>query len=512
VTQTRIALALALGLLAAAPAAAASRAAAIKDPDTRAWWELAEALSGDDMEGRDIGSRGAKRAEQLVAARFEAAGLKPAGDNGAFFQTFPVHESRVDAAEAGVVGGRGAERLRFLHDFSVRAADDLPPRLDAAMVFAGYCRPQDLATAKGKLAFCINTRRKGLTTSAERLKNAEAAGAVGLVQVDDPGFTIEPFRWPAAYARTITIADVPPPVTHGFVAVTMSVPAFAKLAQGSGHDGAQVMAAGGAKQPLPVFDLPGRFQASFRSSRRDFAATNVIGVLPGADAQLRSEHLVLSAHLDGYGYGEPVNGDSLYNGTLDDAAYVGTLIRFAERHRGKPMKRSVVFAAFTGEEKGLLGARWFTAHPTVPKASIVADINLDQLRPLFPLKLMTVLAIDESTLGDAVRRVAAAQGIRTQVDPEPERSLLTRADHYPFMQIGVPATGFIFGYEPGTEAERRYREWYQVRYHRPQDDLTQPMDFDAAGAFNRFFYSLAETVADAPDRPAWKPGSAYAPK
>jgi Zn-dependent M28 family amino/carboxypeptidase len=146
----------------------------------------------------------------------------------------------------------------------------------------------------------------------------------------------------------------------------------------------------------------------------------------------------------------------------------------------------------------------------VPKASIVADINLDQLRPLFPLKLMTVLALDESTLGDTVRQVAAAQGIRTQADPEPERSLLTRADHYPFMQIGVPATGFIFGYAPGTEAERRYREWYQVRYHRPQDDLGQPMDFEAAGAFNRFFYTLVETVADAPDRPAWKSGSAYA--
>jgi Zn-dependent M28 family amino/carboxypeptidase len=510
VTQTRLVLALAI-VLAAGPAAA-SRADAVQDPDTRAWWKLAEQLSSDAMEGRDIGSPGHRRAEELVAARLKAAGVKPAGDDGGYFQRFPVHESRVEAAEARVARDGGAVPLRFLHDFSVRAADDLPARLEAAMVFAGYCRPEDLTNAKGKLAFCINTRRKGLTTSAERLKNAEAAGALGLVQVDDPGFTIEPFRWPAAYARTITIAEGPPPATRGFVALTMSVEAFARLAQGSGHDGAQVMAAGGAKQPLPGFDLPGRFEASFKSSRRDFTATNVIGVLPGADPKLKAEHLVLSAHLDGYGYGEPVNGDGLYNGTLDDAAYVGTLVRFAERHRGQPLKRSVVFGAFTGEEKGLLGARWFTAHPTVPKASIVADINLDQLRPLFPLKLMTVLAIDESTLGDTVRRVAGAQGIRTQADPEPERSLLTRADHYPFMQIGVPATGFIFGYEPGTEAERRYREWYQVRYHRPQDDLTQPLDFQAAGAFNRFFYSLAETVADAPQPPAWKPGSAYAPK
>jgi Zn-dependent M28 family amino/carboxypeptidase len=172
----------------------------------------------------------------------------------------------------------------------------------------------------------------------------------------------------------------------------------------------------------------------------------------------------------------------------------------------------VVFAAFTGEEKGLLGAHWFVDHPTVPKASIVADLNLDQLRPLFPLEIMTQLALDESSLGATARKIAGAMGIRIQPDPEPERGLLMRADHYPFMQIGVPATGFIFGYAPGTEAERRYREWYQVRYHRPQDDVTQPMDFEAAGKFNRFFYALAETVADAPERPSWTPGSRYAPK
>ena len=101
-------------------------------------------------------------------------------------------------------------------------------------------------------------------------------------------------------------------------------------------------------------------------------------------------------------------------------------------------------------------------------------------------------------------------GIALQSDPEPERGLIRRADHAPFLRIGVPAIGFIFGYEPGTEAERRYREWYQVRYHRPQDDLTQPLDFDAATAFNRFFYALAEAVANSEQRPAFLPGSAFA--
>jgi Zn-dependent M28 family amino/carboxypeptidase len=501
---------LAAAILAAAPALAADRADGVKDLDTRAWWKIAEHLSSDAMEGRDTGSPGHQRAGEWVAAQFKAAGLKPAGDDGTWFQSFPVHEARVTAADVAVARPRATVTLRFLHDFSVRASDDLPGRVEGPLVFAGYCRPEDLAGAKGKVAVCFNTRRAGLTTSGERIRNAQAAGAVAIAQVDDPGFTIEPARWPAAYARTITIASGPPPGTGGFPALTMSAAAFTRLAEGSGHDGAAVLADGGRKAPLPVFDLPGRLTATFKVSTRDFTATNVLAVLPGSDPKLKAETLALSAHLDGYGYGEPVKGDGLYNGALDDAAYVGTLIRFAQKHGARPLKRSVLFAAFTGEEKGLLGARWFVDHPTLPKASIVADINLDQLRPLFPLKLMTVLAIDESTLGATVRQVAGRRGIETQADPEPERSLLTRADHYPFMQAGIPATGFIFGYRPGTEAERRYREWYQVRYHRPQDDLTQPMDFQAAGDFNRFFYDLAETVANAPERPAWAPRSRYA--
>ncbi len=164
----------------------------------------------------------------------------------------------------------------------------------------------------------------------------------------------------------------------------------------------------------------------------------------------------------------------------------------------------MVFAAFTGEEKGLLGARWFVDHPTLPRASIAADINLDQLRPIFPLDLLTVLALDDTTLGDDARAVAEPLHIAVQHDPEPERNLLRRADQWPFLQAGIPATLFIFGYRPGTASEAVYRHWYQTGYHRPQDDLNQPIDWQAATDFNRFFYALVARVADAPAAPAWK--------
>jgi len=508
----RIALALA-AVLAATPALAAPhpRDGEIKDPDTRAWWHMTEALSGDDMEGRDVASPAYDRAARLVADRFAKAGLKPAGEHGTWFQEVPLHEVAVTQASFTLVRPDGAQApLAFLHQISIRPTEDSPASLDAPLAFRGYCAPADLTDIAGKIAVCFNTKRKGLTTAAQRVAAAQAAGAAGIVQVDDPGFTIEPYRWPAAYARTIGFADAKP--ATGIPAMTLSPDGFEAMIAGSGQSAAAILKAGADQQPLPAFDIPSRLKLSLSLARRDYTSKNVLGVLPGTDPTLARQHLVLSAHLDGYGFGEPVGGDKLYNGALDDAAYVALLVRLAERQKGHGYRRSVVFAAFTGEEKGLLGASWYVKHPTVPKDSLVADINLDQLRPLFPLKILTALAIDDTSLGATAQQVAATMDIQIRPDLEPERGLLSRADHRPFMDIGVPAIGFIFGFDPGTEAEARYREWYRVRYHRPQDDLTQPMDFDAATKFNSFFYKLTAAVANADARPSWTPASPYAPK
>jgi Zn-dependent M28 family amino/carboxypeptidase len=335
---------------------------------------------------------------------------------------------------------------------------------------------------------------------------------VGILDIPDPGFTVEPMRWPVAYARTVAPVGAPAPAGNHLLVASLNADALAPAIAGSGHDAAQLLARGLAGKPLPRFDVPGHFRARFNIRHRVIASANVLGLLPGTDPALNQQTMVISAHLDGYGHGEPVDGDDIYNGTLDNAAYVALLQRLAQRRQGKGFRRPVLFAAFTGEEKGLLGSRWFVAHPTLPIGSIVADINLDQLRPIFPLDLLTVHALNDSTLGDAVRSVATGMDIQVQIDPEPERNLLRRSDHWPFIQAGIPATGFVFGYRPGTESEARYRHWYEVQYHRPQDDLSQPMDWTAAGKFNRFFYALVAAVADADEAPRWKHGSPLAPR
>ena len=193
---------------------------------------------------------------------------------------------------------------------------------------------------------------------------------------------------------------------------------------------------------------------------------------------------------------------------------MATLIDFAEKLRDakQTLKRPVLFAVWTAEEKGLLGSRYFAAHPTIAKEKLAANVNLDQLRPIFPLKTLTTLAVDESTMGDTVRQVSAGMDIRIQADPEPGRNLLRRSDHWSLMQIGVPAVGFIFGYEPGSPEEAVYRRWYAQRYHSPADDLNQPWDPAAAAKFNDFFGKLVVALADGGEKPRWKAGSSYAPR
>jgi len=492
-----------LAALALIGAAMPALAAGPKDPDTRAWWATTAELSGDAMEGRDTGSAAYERAAKLVAYKFAGAGLKPAGENGSWFQSVPMGEIAIASAEASV-GGRP---LKFLHEWTVTPTRGMAASFEAPLAYAGYCAPAALADVRGKIVICHGTHRAGLPSANDREAAVKGAGGVGLITIADPGFTVEPPRWPFAYARTLWLADKVP-AEDRFLRLTLKAEALATIV---GKDADALIAKGSAGEPLPSFAITDGFKAHFVTRERTLSSRNVLAMLPGTDPKLAGQTIVLSAHLDGYGPGEPVKGDGLYNGTLDDAAYVALLIRQAERLKGKGHARPILFAAFTGEEKGLLGARWFTGHPTLPKARIAADINLDQLRPIFPLKLLTVHALDDTSLGDDARTVAGSMGIKVQRDPEPERNLLRRADQWPFMEIGVPATAFVFGYEPGSESERIYRHWYRTGYHKPQDDLNQPMDWQAAADFNAFFYKLVARVADQPAAPSWHAGSKLKP-
>lgn len=483
--------------------------------ETNAWWRTTRALSGDDMEGRDTGSAGYDRAAAYVAERFGGAGLQPAGDGGTYFQRIGFRD--IEVVSDGTIfsvayASGGAHALRFLHDISVTPAWGMPDRIDAPLVFRGYCAASDMTDVRGKVVVCFGTRRTGQPSASAQLEAARAAGAAAAIRVDDMAFTIEPPRWPLAYARSVAFANESAP-QPSIPSLRLNAAAFADLIRAGGQDAAEVLARGGRGEPMPSFDLNARLEARFATRERSYSSANVLAVLPGTDPALAHEPVLLIAHLDGYGYGTPVNGDNLYNGALDDAAYVATLITFADERHRRGFRRPVIFAAVTGEEKGLLGSRWLAAHPTPAAPTPVAVLNMDQLRPLYPLRILTTLGLEDSTLGQAVREIAEPMGIQVRGDLEPERNLLRRTDHWPFMQRGVPAVSFLFGFDQSdATAAAAYRDWYEHRYHAPQDDVSTPIVMQAQADFHRFYFALTEAVANADAKPEWLENSPNRPR
>jgi Zn-dependent M28 family amino/carboxypeptidase len=505
------------------------------DAATAAWWAQTTALSNDAMEGRDTGTEAYERAAKYVADQFKAAGLKPAGDNGTFFQRVPMHQVDLDINNSSVevydqsrpgisvavinntTGSAGSNPPYLLQQVTLTPREDLPPLTTGEMVFVGYGLPETTTDLKGKIAVFFNNTPANLTPqerdsyAARRLRALAQAGAIATVSIDNP-LAIEPFHWPAAYARTVTLqGQTLPASANSPIALRISSEHAADLFFSSGHEIGDIRRDGAAGAPLPTFPLKNRIRIRIATTSKDISSPNILAILPGSDPKLAPEYVALSAHLDGYGYGTPVLGDNLYNGTLDDAAYVALLIELAKDLQHKAPARSLLFCIFTGEEKGLLGSAWFTQHLTVPKENIVANLNLDQLRPIFPLNILTMEGLNDSTLGGTVRTVATQYKIEIRPDLEPERNLFRRADNYNFVRIGVPIASFIFGYDKGSPEEAVYRDWYARRYHKPQDDIKTPIDWAAASKFNRFYTSLTLAIANSPTRPQWLPASPYSP-
>ncbi len=232
---------------------------------------------------------------------------------------------------------------------------------------------------------------------------------------------------------------------------------------------------------------------------------------PGTDPKLKDEYVVLSAHMDHLGIGEPINGDRIYNGAMDNGSGSALVLDIANslQHSQAKLKRSVLFVFVTAEEKGLLGSKYFAANPTVPKGSIVADINTDMFLPIFPLKILTVYGLDESSLGNIVRQIGQQAGVQVQPDPEPLRNSFIRSDQYSFIRQGIPSLAMSVGFKPGSPEAAAHKQWLTERYHAPSDDVNQPVDLAAAGKFEDIVQALAVKVANDPQRPQWNSDSFF---
>ena len=501
------------------------------------WWSHIAFLADDALEGRNVGTPGFEKAAAYVEEQFKDIGLKPGGQSG--FRQPVKFESRLlipEQASLALVRSGQEESLAMGEDASLIARGELEGSIDAPMVFIGYglsipeAKWDELAglDLRGKIAVYVNAPapvdvsdniRSHVSSAGERWAVLKKAGAIGIATLPNPrppaGTTQEaatPSTGAAAGGArpasqpTIVLADRELQEAAGqIVSIMITRRGAEKFLAGSTHTIDELNQLIVDKKPLPCFELAGTLRAHAAVKREPVDSANIVGIYEGSDPQLKSEYVVMSAHLDHVGVGRTVNGDAIYNGAMDDASGVASLIEVARRLKqsGATPKRSVVFVAVTAEEKGLLGSKYFAARPTVARDRIVADINLDMFLPLYPLKVIEVQGLTESSLGGSVRAAAKELGVEVQTDREPEQNRFIRSDQYSFIRNGIPSLAFKFGYEYGSAEEKIRRDWVRDRYHKPSDDLTQPVDTAAAALFDHVIADLLERVADDPGRPRW---------
>ena len=502
--------------------------------DAKRWWSFVESLANDGMEGRDTGSPGHKRAAEFVAAEFKKAGLEPAGVNG-YIQPVKFKSRRIleEKSSLTLVPSSGAakpEPLTLGEDATISMRVDPAPSLEAPLVFVGYGlniperNINDFAglNLKGAMVVYVNATPKSLPgplqahfgSAAERWLMYRAAGAVGTISIANPKTMDIPWARSTLARLHPAKALADPSLGDGAgqqLSITLNPAHADKLFAGSGHTFKELLALVDAGQPVPAFALPWRLKATTAVERTDVESQNVAGILRGSDATRRSEYVAISAHLDHLGVGEPINGDRIYNGAMDNASGIAAILEVAHtlHESGVKPARSILFVAVTSEENGLLGSRYFAAHPTVPAASIVANINTDMFLPLFPLKTLMVLGLDESDLGRDIRATAKELGLGVQADPEPQRNRFVRSDQYSFIRAGIPALAMKVGYEENTPQAEIARKWTAERYHAPSDDLSQPIDLSAAGTYVQVVGNVAVRIANRPDRPTWNDSSFF---
>ncbi len=518
------------GLTLFALVAVAGAAATDWNAAGKAWWKNVEYLASDELQGRNVGSPGYDKAADYVAAQFERAGLKPAG-GGNYFQPVGFTEVSLDPSKSSLALIRKNQTVNVPvpEEAQLGYSATSAASLEAPVVFAGYglvipeAQYDDLKglPVKGAIVAFLTggpekiegNLRSHYSSAEERWKALHAAGAIGTISIPNPKSMEIPWaRQAAGWGRPrMSLADPALAGSRGWKFSASWNPDKADdLLAGSGHTFAEILDAANGQRALPHFALSSSIKATVAISTKPVASKNVVGLRLGNDPKLKNEYVVISAHLDHLGVGKPVNGDAIYNGAMDDASGVASLIEIAKtlHAQNAVTKRSLLFLAVTGEEKGELGSIYFASHPTVT-GRIVADLNMDMFLPLFPLKWLEVQGLNESTLGDDIRVVAEAAGVKVQADKEPNRNRFIRSDQYSFIKKGVPSLAFKFGYIPGGPEEKIFKDWYTERYHGVTDDVKQPVDLGAAAQFNDILKNLALRVANADQAPSWESNSFF---
>lgn len=493
-------------------------------------------LADDGLKGRLPGTEGYQMAVDYVTSQLKQIGITPGGDNGGYTQKLVIRKSVLDNASSVALlkdAAGNVDSLFFGKDFiPIPHPMSTAASADGGLLFAGYgvdipggYSDYTGLDVKGKILVLASGAPDGLPSTltahfsniGNKLNTAYAKGAAGVILVDlaarpstapnpvvQHSVALNPEKT-AAYGRRF-VGNLP-------VALNSTKHLLSRLFLNSGKSLATVLAAIKSGKPSS-FALPFTLATAYTTTHTDFDSYNIVGMIPGSDRRLKKEYVVHSAHLDHLGIGRPVDGDSIYNGAHDNASGVASLLEIARVYKssGAKPKRSVLIVMVTGEEMGLIGSSYFAANPTVPKASIVADVNTDMPTVIAPLLSIVPLGAEHSTIMNHVQFAAKHLGLDVEKDPEPTENRFVRSDQYSFVMNGIPALHIKYGNKsnvPGFDMVKFVKEWRAKYYHQAADGMNGIFDFGAAKTYVQLNFLISYSIAQTAQRPVWNTGDLF---
>jgi hypothetical protein len=482
-----------------------------------------EFLADDSLEGRETGTRGHVIAANYVASRFRALGLSPASKDG-WLQQVPFAGALLDEAKSGfsIAGQSFTNRKDIL--FGPARSEGIDNQ-QGQVVFVGYGiddpkgEQNDYAglNVKGKIVAVLTGFPKGMRSDIgahygrTKAKMAQARGAIGLITIrtlerertrpwtrEIEGPVHPTLNWAQSDGSGFTET---PGIRFG---VTLHDKAAAALFAGAPTSLEAILAAADKVGGRPKgFALKPAVKLDRTTTMSRLTSPNVIGMIPGSDPKLAGEYVLLMGHLDHNGVDLTKEGDKIFNGAMDNASGIAAMLEAARALASAPTRprRSILFAAVTAEERGLLGSDYLARHPVVEGGKVVSVVNLDMPILLYDFQDVIAFGAEHSTMGPAVARAAQKMGLSLSPDPLPSEGLFTRSDHYSFVKQGVPSIFLITGFKNG--GDKIFADFLKNHYHKVSDQPSLPFDWNAAAKFAKINTLIAAEIANADDAPKW---------
>jgi Zn-dependent M28 family amino/carboxypeptidase len=491
-------------------------------------------LASDLLEGRAPATRGGRIAEEYLATQLQAFGVKPGVGDSSYFQRVPIDVVKADPATIRVVAsGKANANLRFTDDVVVwpgSATDASSARGELVFIGYGAVAPEykwddfKNTDVRGKvLLVLVNDPPapasepslfggKAMTYYGRwtyKFEEAERRGAAGMLIVHTTERAGYPWHvvvnsWSTEQRLLPRDAAATPPIgVRGWITDSA---ATALLAQ-AGLNMAQLRRQAESRDFRPV-STGIIIDASMKNTVQHLSANNVVGLVRGIDPKVRDEYVAYSAHWDHFGIGPKVNGDSIYNGAVDNASGVATVLTIAHAAaEGVKARRSQLFVFVTAEESGLLGSAWFGQHPTVPANRIIAALNMDVVNVNGRVRDLNVMGDNKSSLGPTLRQLLRAEGIRLSPDAHPEAGHFYRSDHFSFAKVGIPSISIGPGTDyvgrPAGWGQKQAEDWTAQNYHQPSDEYRSNWDLTGAAQLGDIVYRLGVALGNARDVPTW---------